>query len=59
MNNFAKYVLGFLGLMYLLSSVSEIILVKNGAEIVFESVRTLVPHLGMFILGFYFSKGRH
>ena len=55
-DNVAKYVLGFLAVMYLLSCVAEIIATKNGAEIVFESVKTLVPHMSMFILGFYFSK---
>ena len=54
--NFAKYVLIFLALVYLIASVSEIIMIKNGAEAVFESAKTLVPHVGMFILGFYFSK---
>lgn len=53
---FAKAVLGFLGAMYLLACVAEIVVVKNGAEAVFESVKTLVPHIGMFILGFYFSR---
>ena len=55
-NNFPKYVLGFLGLMYLVACVAEVLMVKNGAEAVFESVKTLVPHTGMFILGFYFSR---
>lgn len=54
--NIAKYALLFLAVIYLLSSVAEIVEVKNGAEAVFESVKTLVPHLSMFILGFYFSK---
>lgn len=54
--NFPKYVLGFLALIYLLSSVAEVVMVKNGAEAVFESVKTLVPHIGMFIMGFYFSR---
>jgi hypothetical protein len=31
-------------------------MVKDGAAAVFESAKTLVPHIGMFILGFYFSK---
>ncbi len=54
--NFPKYVLGFLALMYLVSGVAEIVMTKNGAEMVFDSVKTLVPHIGMFILGFYFSE---
>ena len=56
MDNFPKYILGFLGIMYLVACVAEIAMVKSGAEAVFESVKTLVPHMGMFILGFYFSK---
>lgn len=54
--NFAKYVLAFLALLYLTSGVAEIVEVKNGAEAVFESVKTLVPHMTMFILGYYFSR---
>jgi hypothetical protein len=54
--NFSKYILAFLGILYLMSCVGEIMMVKNGAEAVFESVKTLVPHMGMFILGFYFSR---
>jgi thymidylate synthase ThyX len=55
-DNFPKYVLIFLAIVYLTASISEIIMVKNGAEAVFESAKTLVPHIGMFIMGFYFSK---
>lgn len=55
-DNFAKYVLAFLGVIYLLGSAAEILMVKDGASLVFESVKTLVPHTGMFLLGFYFSK---
>ncbi len=55
-DNFPKYVLAFLALIYLIASISEIIMVKDGAQAVFESAKTLVPHVGMFILGFYFSK---
>ena len=54
--SFPKYILAFLAVIYLASSIAEIVLVKNGAEAVFESVKTLVPHVGMFILGLYFSK---
>lgn len=54
--NFPKYVLIFLGLVYLMACISEIAMVKDGAQVVFESAKTLVPHVGMFILGFYFSK---
>lgn len=54
--NFAKYVLTFLGSVYLLGSLAEIIMIKDGAQVVFESVKSLVPHMGMFILGFYFSR---
>jgi uncharacterized membrane protein len=53
----AKYILAFLAILYLVSSVAEIVMVKGGAEAVFESVKVLVPHMMMFILGFYFSKG--
>jgi hypothetical protein len=52
----AKYVLGFLALIYVLGCVAETFMITNGAQLVFESVKTLVPHMGMFILGFYFSK---
>jgi hypothetical protein len=52
----AKYILAFLAVLYLISSVAEIVMVKGGAEAVFESVKTLVPHMTMFILGFYFSR---
>lgn len=55
-DGFAKYVLVFLAIIYLLSGTAEVIMIKNGAEVVFESAKTLVPHIGMFILGFYFSK---
>lgn len=54
--NFPKYVLIFLAAMYLIASISEIVMIKDGAQVVFESAKTLVPHVGMFILGFYFSK---
>ena len=54
--NFPKYILGFLALMYLVACVAEIVMIKDGTEKVFEAVKTLVPHMGMFILGFYFSK---
>jgi uncharacterized membrane protein len=52
----AKYILAFLAVLYLVSSIAEIVMVKGGAEAVFESVKTLVPHMTMFILGFYFSR---
>ena len=55
-DSFAKYVLGFLALIYLLGCTAEILMVKNGAEAVFEAVKALVPHMSMFILGFYFSR---
>ena len=55
-DNFPKYILIFLGVIYLLSCMAEVIMVKGGTELVFESVKTLVPHIGMFILGFYFSR---
>jgi hypothetical protein len=55
-DSFPKYVLTFLALIYLLSGVAEVIMVKGGTEAVFESVKTLVPHISMFLLGFYFSK---
>jgi hypothetical protein len=54
--NFAKYTLAFLAILYLVSSVAEIVMVKNGAEAVFESVKSVVPHLTMFLLGTYFSR---
>ena len=53
---FAKFVLAFLAIFYLGASIAEIFMVKNGAEAVFESAKTMVPHMGMFILGFYFSR---
>lgn len=52
----AKYVLGFLAVMYLFSSVAEIVMVKNGAEAVFQSIEKLVPHIAMFVLGTLFSR---
>lgn len=55
-DSFPKYILAFLALIYLLSSAAEIFMVKDGTSIVFESVKTLVPHISMFLLGFYFSK---
>jgi hypothetical protein len=55
-DNFAKYVLAFLGLMYLMACVAEIWMVKDGVEAVFESVKTVVPHLVMFMVGMCFSK---
>ncbi len=55
-DNFPKYILVFLGTIYLLSCATEAFMVKGGIELVFESVKTLVPHIGMFILGFYFSR---
>lgn len=53
---FPKYVLAFLALIYLMSCVCEIWMVKDGASAVFESVRTVVPHLVMFLLGIWFGK---
>lgn len=55
-DNFPKYVLAFLALIYLLACIAEIWAVKGGAAAVFESVEKVVPHLVMFILGYYFSK---
>jgi hypothetical protein len=55
-DNFPKYMLAFLALIYLLSCSAEVLLVKSGVELVFESVKSLVPHMTMFILGFYFSR---
>ena len=55
-DNFPKYILGFLAFIYLVSCVAEIYTVKGGTEAVFESVKTLVPHMTMFVLGFYFSR---
>jgi hypothetical protein len=55
-DNFPKYVLAFLALVYLIACVSEIAMVKSGVEAVFESVKTVVPHLTMLVLGYYFSK---
>jgi hypothetical protein len=55
-DSFPKYVLAFLALIYLLSGAAEVIMVKGGIQEVFESVKTLVPHISMFLLGFYFSK---
>jgi hypothetical protein len=52
----AKYVLSFLAIIYVLGCAAEVFMAKNGANLVFESVKTLVPHMGMFILGFYFSR---
>ena len=54
--NFPQYILIFLGVTYFLGCLSEVVMVKNGTELVFESVKTLVPHMAMFILGFYFSR---
>ncbi len=55
-DNFAKYILVFLALTYFLGCAGEAIFVKNGAEAVFESTKTFVPHMMTFILGFYFSR---
>jgi hypothetical protein len=55
-DNFPKYILGFLGIVYLLSCIAEVFMVKNGVEAVFSSVEKVVPHMTMFLLGFYFSK---
>jgi hypothetical protein len=57
-DNFAKYVLAFLAVVYLMSCVAEIWMVKDGAEAVFESVEKIVPHIGMFILGLTFAKNK-
>lgn len=54
--NFVKYVLAFLAVIYLLSGIVEVFMTTNGADVVFQSVDKLVPHIGMFLLGFYFSK---
>jgi len=53
--NFPKYILAFLGITYFLGCLGEVILVKGGAEAAFQSIEKLVPHMAMFILGFYFS----
>lgn len=55
-NNLAKYILGFLGFIYLLSCVAEIYMVKDGTEAVFASVEKLVPHITMFMLGTLFAR---
>lgn len=55
-NSVFKYILLFLATIYVLSGISEIFLVKNGAEAVFLSVEKFVPHVAMFVLGLYFSK---
>jgi uncharacterized membrane protein len=55
-DNFPKYILAFLGLIYLMASIAEIVTVKGGTQLVFESVKTFVPHMMTFILGFYFSR---
>jgi uncharacterized membrane protein len=55
MTSIAKYILVFLALLYFVASIAEIVMVKEGAEKVFESVRTLAPHMAMFVLGYYFS----
>ncbi len=57
-SNFPRYVLIFLGVIYLLGCIGEAVLVKNGAEMAFESIKTLVPHIGMFILGYYMSNNK-
>ena len=55
-DNFSKYILAFLAIIYLLGCTGEAILVKGGIEQVFQSVEKFVPHMMIFILGFYFSK---
>ena len=52
----AKYVLLFLAAVYILSGTAETLMSKDGAHTVFEATKTLVPHIGMFVLGFYFSR---
>jgi len=54
-SHFPKYVLIFLGVAYAAACIGEATMVKNGPELVFESVKTLTPHIAMFILGFYMS----
>jgi hypothetical protein len=54
--NFPKQILTFLGGIYFLGCVGEVVMVKDGAALVFQSVEKLVPHMAMFILGFYFSR---
>lgn len=56
MNNLPKYILVFLATIYSISCVAEVCLVKNGTEAVFESVKAVVPHLAMFVLGTMFSR---
>jgi len=55
-DNLPKYILAFLAVIYLLGCAGELIATKDGASLVFESVKTFVPHMTMFVLGFYFSK---
>jgi len=55
-DNTPKYILAFLATVYLLTCIAEVCMVKQGIEAVFESVRTIVPHMVMFLLGFYLSK---
>ena len=55
-SNFSKYVLVFIGASYVLACAGEALLVKNGVELAFESIKSVMPHMAMFILGFYFSK---
>lgn len=55
-DSFPKYVLAFLAIIYLLSCIAEIAMVKDGAAAVFESIRTVVPHLAMFLLGIWFGR---
>jgi hypothetical protein len=55
-DNFPKYILAFLALIYLLACVAEVWMVKNGAAAVFDSVEKVVPHIVIFVLGYYFSR---
>ena len=55
-DNFPKYVLAFLALIYLLACIAEIWAVKGGAAAVFESVEKVVPHIAMLVIGYLFSK---
>lgn len=55
-DNFPKYILGFLAIIYLLGCAGEAIFVKGGVDQVFQSIEKFVPHVMMFILGFYLSR---
>jgi len=55
-DGFTKSALAFLAFMYLVACVAEVFMVKNGTEAVFESIKSVVPHMAMFLLGVSYGR---